>query len=105
MYCKITTSTNWKSENDTYKKDKIIKTNFEHYNKDDVVNKAYLDTKISKTQGHLSLKEKDYNEFKLLNGKRFEEFSIEMVVKAIIQLLYDKRFSDKNDDADEVIKT
>ena len=40
-------------------------TNFKTVNDSDVENKAYLDKRLLKIDGHLSLSEKDYNEFKL----------------------------------------
>ena len=48
--------------NDTYKKVEKITTNFEPAKTDDIVNKAYLETKMSKIEGHLSLLENDYIE-------------------------------------------
>ena len=39
---------------DTYKKDEKIATNFEPVNNADVINKSYLDEKLSKINGHLS---------------------------------------------------
>ena len=50
---------------DTYKKDEKLTTNFKPSNNEDVINKAYLDEKISKLDSHLSFLEKGYNEFKL----------------------------------------
>ena len=50
---------------DTYKKDEKLTTNFEPVADSDVINKAYLDEKLLKINGHLSKLEKDYNEFKL----------------------------------------
>ena len=49
---------------DTYKKDEKITTNFEAVDDKDVINKAYLDLKLLKIDGHLSNFEDDYNEFK-----------------------------------------
>ena len=51
--------------NDTYKKDEKITTNFQSSDDSNVINQAYLDTKISKIEGQVSYKEKNYNEFKL----------------------------------------
>ena len=42
-------------------KNEKITTNFEPVN-DDVINKAYLDEKLEKIDGHISYIEKDYNE-------------------------------------------
>ena len=55
---------------DTYKKDQKITTNFEAVDDEDVINKGYLDSKLLKIDGHLSKKEKDYNEFKLQYTKQ-----------------------------------
>ena len=55
---------------DTYKKDEKITTKFEPSNNEDVINKAYLDEKLSKIDGHLSFLEKGYNEFKLQYNKQ-----------------------------------
>ena len=49
---------------DTYKKDEKLTTNFEPVDNKDVINKAYLDEKLIKIDGHLSKLEKDFNEFK-----------------------------------------
>ena len=55
---------------DTYKKDEKITTNFEAVNDKDVINKAYLDDKLKKIDGHISYIEKDYNEFKKQYNKQ-----------------------------------
>ena len=47
------------------KKDEKIATNFEVFNAEDVINEAYLDEKLIKLDRHLSLLEKDYNQFNL----------------------------------------
>ena len=39
---------------DTYKKDEKITTDFEPIDNEDVVNKAYLDVKLKKIDGHIS---------------------------------------------------
>ena len=44
---------------DTYKKDEKLTTNFEPIDNEDVINKAYLDEKLSKINGHISYIEKD----------------------------------------------
>ena len=49
---------------DTYKKDEKLTTNFKPVDDLDVINKAYLDEKLLKLDGHLSKLEKDFNEFK-----------------------------------------
>ena len=76
---------------DTFKKEKIITTNFEPINNEDVKNKAYLDKKVLKINGHLSLPENDYNDFKLQYNKQSME---EILVKTMIQKLYDKGLFD-----------
>ena len=48
---------------DTYKKDENITINSEAIDDKDVINIAYLDTKLLQIDGHLSKLEKDYNEF------------------------------------------
>ena len=56
----------------------------------DVINEAYLDEKLSRIDCHLSLFEKNYNEFKILTNKQsIEEVLIQRVVKTTIQILYD----------------
>ena len=54
---------------DTYKTDEKITTNFEPVNDLDVKNKAYLDDKVKKLDGHLSFLEKDYNELRYFSSK------------------------------------
>ena len=44
---------------DIFKKGEKIKTNFEAVDDKDVINKAYLDSKILKIDGHLSKLEKE----------------------------------------------
>ena len=56
--------------NDTYRKVEKITTNFKPTNDEDVVNKAYLDEKLKKIDGHISYNEKDHNEFKLRYNKQ-----------------------------------
>ena len=56
-------------------------------------NKAFLDEKISKRNGHLSLLEKNYNKFKKhYNKQTAEEILTQRAVKTTIQTLYDKGF-------------
>ena len=79
--------------NDSYKKDEKLTTYFEPSNDEEVINKAHLDTNLSKIEGHLSLLEKDFKEFKLLSHKQsVEEALIQRAVKTTIQILYDDRF-------------
>ena len=78
---------------DTYKKDETITTNFEPTDDSDVINRSYLDEELLKINGHISLLEKDYNEFKLqYNKQSLEENLIQRAVKTSIQILYDKGF-------------
>ena len=91
--------------NDTYRKDKKITTNFEAVNDEDVMNKAYLDDKLKKIDGHISYIEKDYNEFKKqYNKQSVEEILIQKAVKTTKQILYDKGLFDKYDNADKVLE-
>ena len=91
--------------NDTYKKVEKITTNFEAVNDEDVMNKAYLDDKLKKIDGHISYIEKDYNEFKKqYNKQSVEEILIQRAVKTTIQILYDKGLFDKYDNADKVLE-
>ena len=46
----------------TFKRDEKITTNFKPTDDSDVINKGFLEEKLSKKDGHLSLLEKDYNE-------------------------------------------
>ena len=50
---------------DTYNKDGKITTMFEPVNDKDVINKAYLDSKLLKINGQIPFLEKDYNEYKI----------------------------------------
>ena len=90
---------------DTYKKDEKLTTNFEPIDNNDVINKAYLDEKLLKINGHLSKLEKDFNEFKLqYNKQSVEEILIERAVKTTIQILYDKGLFDNYANADKVLE-
>ena len=72
----------------TYKKDEKLTTNFEPNDNEDVINKGYLDSKLLKTDGHLSKFKKDYNEFKLqYNKQNVEDILIQRAVKTTIQIL------------------
>ena len=89
----------------TYKKDERITTNFQPVNDEDLIIKAYLDEKLFKIDGHTSLLERNYNEFKILSYKQsVEEVLIQRVVKTTIQILYDKGLFDNSPNADEVLK-
>ena len=90
---------------DTYKKDEIIKTNFEPTDNTDVINTAYRDEKLLKINGHLSLLGKDYNEYKLQYNKHsIEVVLVQRVVKSTIQMIYDKGLSDNYANADTVLE-
>ena len=90
---------------DTYKKDEKRTTNFEPIDNSDVINKAYLESKLLKIDGHLSKLEKDYNEFILqYNKQNVEDILIQRAVKTTIQILYDKGLFDKFQNADKVLE-
>ena len=90
---------------DTYKKDEKLTTNFEAVDNEDVINKGYLDSKLSKINGHLSKLEKDYNEFKIqYNKQSVEDILIQRIVKTTIQILYDKGLFDNFQNADKVLE-
>ena len=90
---------------DTYKKDEKITTNFEAVDDKDVINKAYLDEKLLKKDGHLSKIEKDFNEVKLqYNKQSLEDILIQRAVKTTIQILYDKGLFDNYANADKVLE-
>ena len=89
---------------DTFKKDEKPTVSFKAVNDEDVINKAYLDEKLLKLNGHISILEKDYNEFKLQYNKQTEEFLIRRAVKTTVQTLYDKGLFDSFLNADKVLK-
>ena len=90
---------------DTYRKDEKITTNFEAVNDEDVINKGYLDEKLLKIDGHISLLEKDYNEFKLqYNKQSVEDVLVQRAVKTTVQILYDKGIFDNFQNADKVLE-
>ena len=89
---------------ENYKKDEKITTNFEAFIDSYVINKAYLVEKINKTDGHLSLLGKDYNEFKIhYNEQSVEEILIQRAVKTTTQILFDKTLIDGFANADKVL--
>ena len=89
---------------DTYKKDEKI-TNFEPTDNSDVINRGYLDEKLTKIDGHLSKSEKEFNEFKLqYNKQNVEDFLIQRAVKTTMQILYDKGLFDNYTNADKVLE-
>ena len=90
---------------DTYKKDEKLTTNFEPTDNSDVINKAYLDEKLIKINGHISKLEKDYNEFILqYNKQNVEDILIQRAVKTTIQIFYDKGLFDNYANADKVLE-
>ena len=90
---------------DTYRKNEKITTNFEPVIDSDVINKGYLDSKLSKLDGHLSKLEKDYNEFILpYNKQTVEVILIQRTVKTTIQIFFDKGLFDKYAHADKVLE-
>ena len=90
---------------DTYKKGEKITRNFEAVDNEEVINKTYVDEKLSKVYGHLSFLEKNQNEIKLqYNKQSVEESSIKRAVKMTIQILYDKGLFDSFQNADKVLK-
>ena len=90
---------------DSYKKDEKIPTNVEPVDDEDVTKRSFPDKKISKTDGNLSLLEKDYNEFKLqYNKQSVERTLIEKAVKTTMQIHYDKKLFDSFHKTDEVLQ-
>ena len=90
---------------DTYKKDEKLTTSFEAIDGADVINKAYLDDKLKKIDGHIAYIEKDYNEFKKqYNKQNVEDILIQRAVKTTIQILYDKGLFDIFQNADKVLE-
>ena len=73
---------------DSYRKDQKITTNFESVNDEYAINKAYLDENLLKTIVHISVLEKNSNEFKILTNKQsIEEVLVQRAVKMTIQIL------------------
>ena len=90
---------------DTYKKDQNLTTNFEPIDKEDVENKAYLDEKLKKIDGHITYIEKDYKEFKLeYNKQNVGDILIQRAVKTTIQKLYDKGLFGSYANGDKVLE-
>ena len=70
-----------------------------------MINKAHLDEKLFKINGHLSKLEKDYNEFKLqYNKQSVEEVLNQRAVKTTIQIFYDKGLFDNYANGDKVLE-
>ena len=90
---------------DTYKKDEKITTNFEPMDIEDVINKANLEEKSKKVNGHISHIEEDYNELKVHSNKQsIEGILVQRAVKTTIQTFYDKVLFDSYSNAHEVLK-
>ena len=90
---------------DTYRNDEKLTTNFEPTDDSDATNKARLDEKFLKINGHLSKLEENYNEFKIqYNKQSVEEVLIQRAVKTTIQILYEKGLFDAFPNADNFLK-
>ena len=88
---------------DTFKQDDKLPINFEPSDDGNAINKTYLDEKFLKMNGHLSLLEKDYNEFKVqYNKPSVEDILIQRALKTKIQILYDKCLFDNYANADKL---
>ena len=85
--------------------DRLFLTIFQPVDDSDVINKAYLDGKLSKIEGQISYCQKDYNELKLkYNKQSVEHILIKRAVKTTIQILYDKGLFDNYANADKVLE-
>ena len=90
---------------DTYKKDEKTKSNFEPTDDSDLINKSYLDEKLLKINGHLTLLEKDYNVFKLQYHKQsVDDILIQRAVKTTTQIFYGKGLFDNYANADKILE-
>ena len=89
---------------DTFKLDEKITKKSDPGNDEDIANKGYEDREFSRVEGHRSYIAKSYNEFELRSNKSSEEVFIERAVKTTFQILFDERFFDNYDEADEVLK-
>ena len=87
--------------NYSFKKNENITTNYEPSNDEYEVNKAYLDTEVSKVEDHILFIEKDCNKYNDIETFH-EEFLIERAVKTTGQELSDKKFFKNYDIADRV---
>ena len=74
---------------DNYEKDEKVTTIFEPSGNEDVVNKGYIDTKITEINENLLFIEKVFKKFKLYTNKQsVEEILNEGAVRTTIQKLY-----------------
>ena len=90
---------------DTYKKRRENNKKIEPTDDSDVINKAYLEEKLKKIDGHISYLEKDYNKFKLqFNKQTVEQIIIWRALKTTIQILYDEGLFDKYANTDKVLE-
>ena len=90
---------------DTCKEDEKTTTDFETFNNEDVINKSYLDEIFFYINGHLSILEKDYNEFQLQYNKQLvEEVLFQRAVKTTIQIPYDEEIFDNYAKADKILR-
>ena len=79
-------------------------TNFEAINDEDVMNKAYLDEKLLKIDGDISILERNQNEIKIhYNKPSVEEILVQRAVKTTIQIFYDERLFDNFPNAHSVL--
>ena len=70
------------------RKNEKLTGNFEPTDDSNVINEAHLDEILLKMNGLFSIKENDYNEFKLQNNKQsVEDILIQRAVKTTIQIL------------------
>ena len=95
--------------NKTYKKDEKITTNFEPSSPEDARNKDFLSTTLGEVNGHIVYIEKIILVKRIFQdpiNKLIRTSKIEQAVKvkATIELVYDRRMCNRNDNADEVIK-
>ena len=68
------------------------------------MNKAYLDDKINKIDGHISFIGKEHNDSKLqYNNKSVEEILTHRAVRTTIQILHDEGLFDSFPNADKVL--
>ena len=71
---------------DTFEQDEKITTKYEAVNDEDVINKEYLDPKLSKKEGQTFYIQKDYNEYKLNNNNHsVENLLNERAVRTTLQ--------------------
>ena len=90
---------------DTYKRDEKVTSNFKPSDDSDVTNKIFLDGTLSKIDVHLSVLEKEYNEYKKLSKKHsVEEDLSQRAVKTTTEIIYDKGSIDSFPNADRVLK-